>query len=183
MGKINQKELNKYVNRLYLAELKRYKEKLNKDPLLTALSFFDNEEKRRRRVSPTKSQKKKVREIYHYKCAVCGKPYDEYDFEYHHIDGDPSHTAVSNLVLLCHSCHRRITDEVRAKLKDYKVRSKRKSAKVRVGIELPEFKPHKPEIPKIKTHKLEFPKVEFPSLFDEGNKRKTRGKKKSRKRK
>lgn len=46
---------------------------------------------------------------YPHKCAVCG--YDEHDeiLEVHHIDEDRSHNELSNLVILCPICHRKIS--------------------------------------------------------------------------
>jgi hypothetical protein len=77
------------------------------------------DEKKIKRKNPTVSQMKKVKDNCKNKCVVCGKDFDKDDFEYHHINGDRSKTTTTNLVLMCHRCHKRVTRESKAKLQDY----------------------------------------------------------------
>jgi len=126
MANIDEQKLEVYVKKLYNGELKRFKERQKTDDSLTALMFFKQESKRER-INPSDPQKRAVRKRYGNACAICGRPYEHYGFKYHHINGNPSDTVTSNLILVCQSCHDRIHDEVRAKLKDYKIKSKRKS--------------------------------------------------------
>lgn len=47
--------------------------------------------------------------IYEHKCCVCGYDEDERILEVHHIDENHSNNDISNLCLLCPTCHRKIT--------------------------------------------------------------------------
>ena len=109
MPRVNKSKLELYTNRLYRAEIKRLKSKTKK---------------KGSRISPSSSQGSKVVDDCGRKCAVCSKKYDEdpRDFLIHHINGDRSMTITSNLVLLCWSHHNKIHDEVKAKIRDYKVK-------------------------------------------------------------
>ena len=41
-----------------------------------------------------------------YTCPRCGRGHDDvFQFEIHHIDGDPTNGNESNLVALCRRCH------------------------------------------------------------------------------
>ena len=115
---INKAKLEYYINKLYRAELARYKKKKQINNLYSFNSFLIDE-KNVKRVNPTIPQEKKVRDIYKNKCVICSKVWDKDDFELHHIDGDESKTITNNLVPMCHRGHRRITREAKAKLKDY----------------------------------------------------------------
>ena len=46
-------------------------------------------------------------DIESYQCPDCGCGVETAEtFEVHHIDGDPFNNSISNLVALCHWCHR-----------------------------------------------------------------------------
>lgn len=47
--------------------------------------------------------------IYEHKCACCGWDEDERILEVHHIDENHSNNKDTNLVILCPTCHRKIT--------------------------------------------------------------------------
>lgn len=132
-----EKAIEKYANRLYKNELKILKDKLKRDDedvIESAIRWFttdDNTKKRGRRLSPTSSQGKVIIDKHKRKCACCIKKYDKdpEDFQIHHADGDRTHTITSNLIPVCHSCHKKIHTIVNAKLKDYSVKHKRKTTK------------------------------------------------------
>ena len=46
---------------------------------------------------------------YEHKCAVCGWDEDERILEVHHIDSNREHNELDNLIILCPTCHRKIT--------------------------------------------------------------------------
>ena len=48
-------------------------------------------------------------EYYEHKCAICG--YDEYKeiLEVHHIDENRTNNELSNLIILCPNCHKKLT--------------------------------------------------------------------------
>lgn len=48
---------------------------------------------------------------YPHKCAVCGWDEDEDILEVHHIDSDRSNNSLNNLIILCPTCHRKITSK------------------------------------------------------------------------
>ena len=48
-------------------------------------------------------------ETYEHKCLCCGWDEDERILEAHHVDEDRSNNKLSNLCLLCPTCHRKIT--------------------------------------------------------------------------
>jgi len=48
-------------------------------------------------------------EFYEHKCLCCGWDEDERILEAHHIDENRSNSHISNLCLLCPTCHRKIT--------------------------------------------------------------------------
>jgi len=133
MPRINETKLKSYVNKLYRGELARWKKK---NDWRYSISSFYSDENRRRRKPPTKSQENSVKRKYKNKCAICSKPYDSYDFQYHHINGDRSKTTTTNLVLLCYRCHNQVGILAKAKLKDYINTHKQPSP-------LPDFKPPK----------------------------------------
>lgn len=41
-------------------------------------------------------------------CAMCNKPFDDSQFELHHIDHDRTHNDRDNLMWLCNNCHKKI---------------------------------------------------------------------------
>lgn len=124
-GVIDEKKLEYYANKLYRAKLSRYKKKLQQQVTYSLITFYRDERKIKREPI-SQSQKEAVLDKYNHKCAICGKPYDKDDFEFHHIDGDRSNSRTTNLVLLCHRCHKKVTTLANAKLRDYKVEMKRK---------------------------------------------------------
>ena len=58
-----------------------------------------------------KSFSKKTQQItlikQHYKCNICGKKIDEYNFD--HIDGNRSNSSITNCQALCLNCHAKKT--------------------------------------------------------------------------
>ena len=46
---------------------------------------------------------------YEHKCACCGWDEDERILEVHHIDNNHNNNQLDNLILLCPTCHRKIT--------------------------------------------------------------------------
>lgn len=46
---------------------------------------------------------------YEHKCAVCGWNEDERVLEVHHIDSNRENNEIDNLIILCPTCHRKIT--------------------------------------------------------------------------
>jgi len=48
-------------------------------------------------------------ENYEHKCAVCGWDEDERVLEVHHLDEDRSHNQLNNLIILCPTCHKKLT--------------------------------------------------------------------------
>ena len=46
---------------------------------------------------------------YPHKCAVCGWNEDEDILEVHHIDENREHNELSNLIILCPTCHRKLS--------------------------------------------------------------------------
>ncbi len=141
---VDKAKIEEYANKVYRGDLKRFKEKQKKDATYTFNLFFTEESKatKGKRVTPTSSQGKMVINECKRKCVICGKKYDDdpEDFQIHHINGDRSYSVTSNLVLLCHSCHKKIHTIARAKLKDYKEKAKRSSPKkTRSPFDIPSF--------------------------------------------
>jgi len=56
-----------------------------------------------------------------HKCAVCGWAEDERILEVHHKDEDRSNNALDNLIILCPTCHRKITLGYYKLTEDYKL--------------------------------------------------------------
>ena len=130
---VNETKLDEYANKVYKGDLKHFKERQKNDDSYTFSLFCEEKPKstQRKRVAPTKSQEKVAIGNCKRRCVVCGKKYDNdpEDFQIHHVDGDRSKTTVSNLVLLCHSCHKKIHTHANSKLKDYKVDNESNSSK------------------------------------------------------
>lgn len=57
----------------------------------------------------SQSYRKKAFGVYEHKCCICGWDEDERILEVHHKDEDRSHNQVSNLCIICPTCHRKIT--------------------------------------------------------------------------
>lgn len=53
--------------------------------------------------------RKKAFKEYPHKCAICGWDEDEDILEVHHIDSDRTNNQLSNLIILCPTCHRKLT--------------------------------------------------------------------------
>ena len=51
----------------------------------------------------------KAFQAYEHKCAICGWDEDERILEVHHIDSNREHNELDNLIILCPTCHRKIT--------------------------------------------------------------------------
>jgi hypothetical protein len=51
-------------------------------------------------------------ENYKHKCAVCGWDEDERILQVHHIDGDRKNNNLRNLIILCPTCHCKLTMKV-----------------------------------------------------------------------
>jgi len=119
MTKINSKRLNNYTDRLYNGILRRYKEQQEWED-------FYKRELRLDRQKPTRSQINEVIDRWNSECVICKDPYDEQYFEFHHINGNSSHTVVNNLLLVCSKCYGKIHAKARSKLADHNVRIARK---------------------------------------------------------
>jgi len=146
---LNKTKLEEYANKVYRGDLKRFKEKQKKDTSFTFDSFFTQESKvtKGKRVAPSSAQGKVVIDKYK-KCVICAKKYDDPDdFQIHHVNGDRSYTITSNLVLLCHSCHKKVHTRARAKLKDYKVKTKSTSSKTQSPFDMPSYSLPKFDLP------------------------------------
>ena len=168
---VNKAKLEEYANKVYRGDLKRFKEKQKKDASYAFSLFYEEKSKttKGKRVASNTSQGKVVIDNCKRKCVVCGKKYDEdpEDFQIHHVNGDRSKSTTRNLVLLCHSCHKKIHTHANSKLKDYKIDSKEHSSKeVQSPFGLPPVSPPKAGIPL------------FDSPFDTASKKKGRKKKK-----
>ena len=55
------------------------------------------------------SYREKAFKEYEHKCSVCGWCEDENILEVHHIDEDREHNDTENLIILCPTCHRKLT--------------------------------------------------------------------------
>ena len=57
------------------------------------------------------SYRQKAFDTYEHKCSICGfDPKDEeYLLDVHHIDNNRENNDVSNLIILCPLCHRKLT--------------------------------------------------------------------------
>jgi len=162
-GEVRSMALNKakrddYVNKLFKGDFKRYKEKHERDTSYTWGIFFGEEKKGTNgaRVAPNSAQWIKVIDDHKRKCATCGKKYDEdpSDFEIHHVNGDRSYTVTSNLVLLCHSCHKNIHNGAKAELKDWINEHKPQGKPKPPTFKPPTFKPPAFKPPTFKPPKL-----------------------------
>ena len=51
----------------------------------------------------------KAFEVYPHKCSCCGWDEDERILEVHHIDENRKNNSLENLIILCPTCHRKIT--------------------------------------------------------------------------
>ncbi len=60
------------------------------------------------RKNPNPLQKKKLQQEADSRCPFCGNT-EAGTWIFHHIDGDPSHTVLDNLIMVCGACHERIT--------------------------------------------------------------------------
>jgi len=124
---VNKTKLEEYAKKVYNGDRRRYKEwkKQKKDNLFAFDLFLTETTKatKGKRVAPSSSQGKQVIEDCKRKCVICGKKYDAdpVDFQIHHVNGDRTKTGTTtkNLVLLCHSCHKKVHDRASAKLRDY----------------------------------------------------------------
>lgn len=56
-----------------------------------------------------KNYRLKAFNAYDHKCAICGWNEDERILEVHHIDENRENNEIDNLVILCPTCHRKIT--------------------------------------------------------------------------
>lgn len=57
----------------------------------------------------SKNYREKSFRIYEHKCAVCRWDEDEDVLEVHHIDENRNNNDISNLIILCPICHRKLT--------------------------------------------------------------------------
>ena len=167
----NKAKLEEYANKVYRGDLRRFKEKQKKDASYAFSLFYEEKSKttKGKRVAPNSATGNVVINNCKRKCVVCGKKYDKDpgDFEIHHVNGDRSKTTIANLVLLCLSCHKKIHDMARVKLKEYKGTNKSSSSKkTRSPSDLPSFSPPT------------FNPLSFDSPFDTAPKKKGRKKKK-----
>jgi 5-methylcytosine-specific restriction endonuclease McrA len=74
-----------------------------------------------KRINLTHRQKARLLQEANNECPFCDIS-DAGVLEFHHIDGDSSHTVLDNLIALCPTCHSKIgdtiTDEVVVKMKE-----------------------------------------------------------------
>jgi 5-methylcytosine-specific restriction endonuclease McrA len=132
MAKVN-KKMENYVNKLYRGKLPKLKEKIKAEKSLlvrTGILIYEGDDVKGKRITTSSSQGKKVVIDCKRKCVICAKKIDgdSSDFEIHHVNGDRAKTYTSNLVLLCHSCHKKVHTLAIAKLKDYEIRFKTKKS-------------------------------------------------------
>jgi len=59
----------------------------------------------------SESTKAKTLEKQNYRCNICGKESDVWDFD--HIDGDSSNNSLENCQALCLECHRKKTQKIK----------------------------------------------------------------------
>jgi hypothetical protein len=119
---INNKKFKTYVTKLYNGE----KKLLKKMSGGSSFDLFIEKSGKPERENVSSSQRKKVMRDSGEKCQICAKPHQKHLFSIHHMDGDRSHTDSSkNLVLLCKDCHSDVHSEVKAKLKDAKIKASR----------------------------------------------------------
>lgn len=57
-------------------------------------------------------------DLYPHKCAVCGWDEDERILQVHHIDGCRNNADINNLIILCPTCHFKITLKLYKLIKD-----------------------------------------------------------------
>ncbi len=155
---VNKTKLEEYANKVYRGDLRRFKEKQKKDSSYAFSLFYAEQSKttKGKRVVTSSSQETVVIDKCKRKCVVCGKKYDKdpNDFQIHHVNGDRSKTTTSNLVLLCHSCHKQIHTRANSKLKDYKENNKSTSSKkTQSTFSPPSFSPPSFAAPKNKGRK------------------------------
>ena len=133
-----EKNLELYTDKLFQGDLSRYGKKFKKDNKYSIDTFYRDKGMIERKTI-SKSTEKVVLDKYNDRCDICEKPYDEYDFEIHRIDGDRSNLMATNLVSLCCSCHKKIEILVKLKLRNHKVEQEGKKPKEKYG--LPEIEP------------------------------------------
>ena len=75
--------------------------------------FRDSNKKKR--VTPTRSEKNKIWDDQNGKCYRCPKRLSPTKCEYHHKDGDRSNWRLSNIALVCLDCHAVETNKQRIK--------------------------------------------------------------------
>ena len=126
---LDEVKLDKYATKIYKGDLKRFKEKQKNDASFKFDLFYTQESKtiKKKREAISSPQKQFIIDKQK-KCAICSKMCEDPDyFQFHHADGNRSHTVTSNLVLLCLGCHTKVHKHALAKLKDYKVINKKSS--------------------------------------------------------
>jgi 5-methylcytosine-specific restriction endonuclease McrA len=104
----DEKKEKYYVQKLYVGLRNRYKE---------GKSISGGQ-----RVLPTSRKGKEVLEKCKMKCAICPLKYPDQPqgFEIHHVDGNRANPLMSNLVLLCGTCHNIVTSKANILLEEYK---------------------------------------------------------------
>jgi len=93
-----------------------------------------NENKKRKRVILSRSEKNEIWDRQKGKCK-CGESLSPSIVEYHHKDGNPSNHSLSNIIALCPICHKKATNRQRIK----KVRKNREIQEEDNPFELPEL--------------------------------------------
>ncbi len=78
--------------------------------------------RKKKRVTPTKSEKNEIWDRQDGQCSSCGERLSPTTSEYHHKDGDRSNWRLSNITLVCVKCHKIETNKQRVR----KVHAKRK---------------------------------------------------------
>lgn len=71
--------------------------------------------KKKKRVTPTRSEKNEIGDKQSWRCYECDNPISPTIAEYHHKDNNPSNWKLSNIVLICANCHKIKTNKQRIK--------------------------------------------------------------------
>lgn len=67
--------------------------------------LFAIENDKKKRKSFTDTQRIEILALFHHTCTLCKK---HEDLQIHHRDSDPSNNYISNLEVLCYTCHKKV---------------------------------------------------------------------------
>ena len=104
-------------------QIYKHKNRLAKSGLVFCSRVCGNVYKNRQRINLTNSAEYRRNAFlaYSHKCAICGYEDEEDVLEVHHIDSNRKNNNISNLIILCPICHKKLT------LKLYKLSKDRKT--------------------------------------------------------